>query len=135
MTGFHNLHKPFFRSDYGMVFCLMVLMGYLGFVILPAAPGGGAAIRWAEIWGVNLIPNLVATGLLMGALSALLLHLYQTSEKGSAGEAALRWGGLLAAVMACVLLFWPLFGVERSVANVEPMSPTTATEEVDHRPS
>lgn len=117
MSGFQNLNKPFFRSDYGMVFCLMVLMGYLGFVILPAAPGDGAAIRWAEIWGVNLISNLVATGLLMGALSALFFHLYHTPEKGSDSWPGLRCAGLLAAILAFLLLLWPVFGVERSVAN------------------
>lgn len=133
MSGFQNLNKPFFRSDYGMVFCLMVLMGYLGFVILPAAPGGGAAIRWTEIWGTNLVSNLVATGLLMGALSALLLHLYHTPEKDSTSWPPLRWGGLVAAILAILLLLWPIFGIKRSVANFEPISPTTPAA-ATHRP-
>ena len=28
MSGLHNLNKPFFRSDYGLVVCLLVVFAY-----------------------------------------------------------------------------------------------------------
>ena len=117
MSGLNNLNKPFFRSDYGLVFCLLVVLAYASFVIVPGVRAG-----WTSaFWKANLTQVLVCTGLLMGGLSALLIHLYCTPEKGEAPWAPLRWGGLTAATLAILLLLWPVFGVERSVANLEPV--------------
>ena len=117
MSGLHNLNKPFFRSDYGLVVCLLVVFAYASFVVYPGVQAG-----WSSaFFEAHLVRILVATGLLMAALSALLIHLYLTPENGEARWAPLRWGGLAAGVLAVLLLLWPIYGVERTVANFEPV--------------
>ena len=123
MSGLHNLNKPFFRSDYGLVVCLLVVFAYASFVIYPGVQAG-----WSSaFFEAHLVRILVATGLLMAALSALFIHLYLTPENGEARWAPLRWGGLAAGVLAVLLLLWPIYGVKRTVANFEPVfaGPTT----------
>ncbi len=117
MTGLSNLRRPFFRSDYGAVFCLLVFMAYSMFVLVPGFREG-----WSDdFWAAHATQTLVGTGLLMWAIAALLIHLYRTPENGQPGWPPFRWGGLMAGILGTLLLAGPVFFVERTVANFEPI--------------